>query len=261
MRGTTVIPRGAADAGVSRRFRVRRSASRSPSPEIRATGASIPRYAGELAVLEAVRSVVAVGARPIGLTDCLNFGNPRKPEQYGEFVAAIDGLAHAARELGLPFVSGNVSLYNESQPSGQAVPPSADRRVRRRASHDVSRVVTPGLKARRLRVALGRKPRTRVGGSVLAELLGLDGHAAGRSTTTPSAPRSASCGDAHRARRSAARAAPCADGGMLDGARAARVRRAARRPQDRSARSTSATPLCEAGGFLVRGERRRRAST
>ncbi len=83
-----------------------------------------PAYAAEHAVVEAMRRVVAVGARPIGLTDCLNFGNPRKPDQFGEFVAAVDGLARAAAELDLPFVSGNVSLYNEAA-SGSAVPASA----------------------------------------------------------------------------------------------------------------------------------------
>ncbi len=57
-------------------------------------------YAAQHAVLDAVRRVVAVGARPIGLTDCLNFGNPRKPEQFGEFVAAIEGLSAAATALG-----------------------------------------------------------------------------------------------------------------------------------------------------------------
>ena len=105
------------------------------------------------AVLEAMRRVVAVGARPIGLTDCLNFGNPRKPEQYGEFVAAVDGLARAARELGLPFVSGNVSLYNESS-DGRAVPASAIVACVG-AIDDVANVVTPGLKSVRVRRCFG----------------------------------------------------------------------------------------------------------
>lgn len=79
--------------------------------------------AGRHAVEEAARKVRSVGARPIALTDCLNFGDPTNPQHLGQLVDAIDGLADAARELGLPFVSGNVSLYNASA-SGEAIPPS-----------------------------------------------------------------------------------------------------------------------------------------
>ena len=118
-----------------------------------------PRYAAEHAVLEAMRRVVAVGARPIGLTDCLNFGNPRKPDQYGAFVAAVDGLAHAATQLDLPFVSGNVSLYNESG-DGAAVPASAIVACIG-ALEDVGDVVTPGFKARGFGAAVDRQPRAR----------------------------------------------------------------------------------------------------
>ncbi len=124
VRGCTVIPRGYADAGViapipGSPLGVAVAVAGNPR-----YGAIDPRLAAEYAVLEAVRKVVAVGARPIGLTDCLNFGNPNDPQHYGEFVAAVDGLEHAARELGLPFVSGNVSFYNESS-SGKAIPASA----------------------------------------------------------------------------------------------------------------------------------------
>lgn len=63
-----------------------------------------------------------VGGEPIGLTDCLNFGNPEKPEIMWQFVEAIRGLADACRELGVPVVSGNVSLYNETE--GRAVMPT-----------------------------------------------------------------------------------------------------------------------------------------
>jgi phosphoribosylformylglycinamidine synthase len=123
VRGTTSIPAGYADAGVI-----------VPIPGA-PLGVALsvdgnPRYAlldaeraAELAVCESVRNVVAVGARPAGLTDCLNFGNPEIPEQMGQFVAAVNGIARAARELAVPFVSGNVSLYNTSA-TGSAVPPS-----------------------------------------------------------------------------------------------------------------------------------------
>jgi phosphoribosylformylglycinamidine synthase subunit PurL len=73
-----------------------------------------PRTGGALAVLEAVRNVACAGGTPLALTDCLNFGNPEKPEQAWELSEAIDGMAAACEALGLPIVSGNVSLYNET---------------------------------------------------------------------------------------------------------------------------------------------------
>ncbi len=123
VRGATAIPCGYADAGVI-----------VPIPGAPLAAAlsvdGNPRYAlvdvrraAELAVCEAVRNVAAVGARAAAMTDCLNFGNPEIPEQMGEFVAAVDGIAHAARELEVPFVSGNVSLYNTSA-NGSAIPAS-----------------------------------------------------------------------------------------------------------------------------------------
>jgi phosphoribosylformylglycinamidine synthase len=86
-------------------------------------GARDAYAAGVQAVTQAVARVVLVGARPIALTDCLNFGNPNDPDQLGEMVAAIEGLADAASDLDLPFISGNVSLYNASS-SGKAIPAS-----------------------------------------------------------------------------------------------------------------------------------------
>ncbi len=123
VRGTTSIPCGYADAGVIL-----------PVPGAPLACALAvdgnPRYAlvdargaAEHAVCEAVRNVVAVGAHPAGLTDCLNYGNPEDPRQMGEFVAGIEGIARAARELAVPFVSGNVSLYNQSS-TGRAIPAS-----------------------------------------------------------------------------------------------------------------------------------------
>ncbi len=80
--------------------------------------ASLGKYSAKLqaehAVAEAIANVVALGAQPLALTDCLNFGNPEKPAQMGEFVAAIEGLRNTAELFGTPFVSGNVSLYNEN---------------------------------------------------------------------------------------------------------------------------------------------------
>ncbi len=81
-----------------------------------------PFAGGALAVLEAARNVACAGGEPIGLTDCLNFGNPEKPEVGWELTQAIDGMAAAARALGVPVVSGNVSLYNET--NGRAIHPT-----------------------------------------------------------------------------------------------------------------------------------------
>lgn len=81
------------------------------------------RIAAENAVAEAVVKVSCVGGIPLALTDCLNFGNPEKKEQMGEFVAGVEGVKLACEALGIPVVSGNVSFYNES--SGTSIPPSA----------------------------------------------------------------------------------------------------------------------------------------
>jgi len=80
-------------------------------------------YAGGMgAVVEAARNLACVGARPLGLTNCLNFGNPEKPEVYWHLSECIRGMADACTTLGIPVVSGNVSLYNESE--RQAVYPT-----------------------------------------------------------------------------------------------------------------------------------------
>ncbi|TML16418.1 MAG: phosphoribosylformylglycinamidine synthase subunit PurL, partial [Actinobacteria bacterium] len=81
-----------------------------------------PYRAGLLAVLGAARNVACAGGEPLALTDCLNFGNPEKPEIGWELGRAIEGIAHAADALGIPVVSGNVSLYNETD--GRAIPPT-----------------------------------------------------------------------------------------------------------------------------------------
>jgi phosphoribosylformylglycinamidine synthase II len=81
-----------------------------------------PFTGGALAVLEAARNVACAGGEPIGFTDCLNFGNPEKPEIGWELAQAIDGIAAAAEVVGAPVVSGNVSLYNET--NGRAIHPT-----------------------------------------------------------------------------------------------------------------------------------------
>ena len=81
-----------------------------------------PFTGGALAALEAARNVACVGGEPIGFTDCLNFGNPEKPEIGWELAEAIDGIAAACHALDVPIVSGNVSLYNET--NGRAIHPT-----------------------------------------------------------------------------------------------------------------------------------------
>jgi phosphoribosylformylglycinamidine synthase len=74
-----------------------------------------PVEGGKQAVAEAYRNLSAVGARPLAITNCLNFGNPQRPEIMGQFVGCVEGMAEACRALDFPVVSGNVSLYNETK--------------------------------------------------------------------------------------------------------------------------------------------------
>jgi phosphoribosylformylglycinamidine synthase len=81
-----------------------------------------PVEGGRQAVVEAWRNLVAVGAVPLALTDCLNFGSPEKPEVMGQFAGCLQGMADACRALEFPVVSGNVSFYNET--NGVSIPPT-----------------------------------------------------------------------------------------------------------------------------------------
>ena len=74
-----------------------------------------PRRGGMQAVAEAARNLACVGAEPVGLTDCLNFGNPERPEVSWQFREAIRGMSDACRAFGVPVISGNVSFYNETE--------------------------------------------------------------------------------------------------------------------------------------------------
>ena len=74
-----------------------------------------PYEGGKQAIAEAYRNLCAVGATPLATTDCMNFGNPQRPEIMGQFVGCIEGMAEACRALDFPIVSGNVSLYNETK--------------------------------------------------------------------------------------------------------------------------------------------------
>jgi phosphoribosylformylglycinamidine synthase II len=110
-----------ADAGIVRVHGTRKALAMTSDVTPRYVQAD-PYEGGKQAVAEAWRNLVAVGATPIAITDNLNFGNPERPEIMGQIVRAIDGMAEACRALDFPVVSGNVSLYNET--NGQAIPPT-----------------------------------------------------------------------------------------------------------------------------------------
>lgn len=81
-----------------------------------------PEVGGRIAVAEAARNLVCSGAQPLAITDCLNFGNPEKPEIFWQIEKATDGMSDACRELSTPVIGGNVSLYNETK--GEAIYPT-----------------------------------------------------------------------------------------------------------------------------------------
>jgi phosphoribosylformylglycinamidine synthase len=102
-----------------------------------------PRTGGRQAVAEAWRNLTAVGARPLAITDCLNFGNPEKPEIMGQFAECLAGMAEACRALSFPVVSGNVSFYNET--NGRGIPPTPQVGGVGLLA-DVARLASPALK-------------------------------------------------------------------------------------------------------------------
>jgi len=119
--GQTVKRPGAADAAVVKLEGLKRGLALTTDCTPRYCAAD-PQTGGAQAVAEAWRNLTAVGARPLAITDNMNFGNPEKPEIMGQFAAAIRGMAAACEPLDFPVVSGNVSLYNETE--GRAILPS-----------------------------------------------------------------------------------------------------------------------------------------
>lgn len=119
MTNTTVIP-GHGDAAVLRIKNTLKGVAFTTDCSSRMVYLD-PYRGGMLAVCEAARNLACCGARPLALTNCLNFGNPEKPYIYWQMQNAIQGMADAARALNTPVVSGNVSLYNESR-SAQVFP-------------------------------------------------------------------------------------------------------------------------------------------
>ena len=135
-----------------------------------AVGALDPWLGAALSVAEATRNVAITGARPLGITNCLNYGDPTRPEAFWQLSEAVRGLADACRALGLPVTGGNVSLYNES-PTG-AIAPTPEIGVVG-LLEDVSQRVGPGWRAPGDRVLLVGETTPGLAGSAYADLAGL----------------------------------------------------------------------------------------
>ena len=131
-----------------------------------------PYWGACSAVDEICRNLVSVGSRPDSLLDCLNFGNPEKPERMGEFYEACRGLGYMARQLHLPFVSGNVSFYNESIKS--SVPPTPEL-VGIGIVDDIRKAITSDFKVMDNPVyVIGKETEDELFGSEYYKLLGIE---------------------------------------------------------------------------------------
>jgi phosphoribosylformylglycinamidine synthase len=137
---TAVLP--GADAAVLRIKETRRALAMSLDGNGRYCAAN-PREGAKLIVAEAARNVVCVGARPLAVTNCLNFASPERPEVMWSFSEVIDGMAEACRAFNTPVVSGNVSFYNETEGRG-IIPTPVIGMIG--LVEDVRRVVQPGFK-------------------------------------------------------------------------------------------------------------------
>ncbi|EHM02910.1 phosphoribosylformylglycinamidine synthase II [Acetobacteraceae bacterium AT-5844] len=115
--GQTVKRPGAADAAIVRLEDTNRALAMTTDCTPRYCAAD-PEEGGKQAVAEAWRNITATGATPLAITDNMNFGNPEKPEIMGQFASAVIGMAEACKALDFPVVSGNVSLYNETEGKG-----------------------------------------------------------------------------------------------------------------------------------------------
>jgi phosphoribosylformylglycinamidine synthase len=137
---TVVLP--GADAAVVRIKETRKALAIALDGNGRYCAAN-PREGAKLAVAEAARNVVCVGARPLAVTNCLNFASPERPEVMWSFSEVIDGIAEACRAFDTPVVSGNVSFYNETEGRG-VLPTPVIGMVG--LIEDVKRVIQPGFK-------------------------------------------------------------------------------------------------------------------
>src|SRR5205807_5695631 len=137
---TAVLP--GADAAVVRIKETRRALAIALDGNGRYCAAN-PREGAKLVVAEAARNVVCVGARPIAITNCLNFASPERPEVMWAFSEVVDGIAEACRAFNTPVVSGNVSFYNETEGRGVLPTPVIGMLG---LIEDVKRVIQPGFK-------------------------------------------------------------------------------------------------------------------
>jgi phosphoribosylformylglycinamidine synthase subunit PurL len=172
-----------------------------------------PHLGAQLAVAEAARNIIATGARPLAITDCLNFANPDRPEVYWELEEAVAGIASACRWLEVPVVSGNVSLYNDSNGESAIYPTPVIGMVG--VINDYGKRLGAGLRAEGDFVLLIGSSHNDLGGS---EYLKVEhGHVAGRPPALDLTREKA----VNRLMLSAAQsgylrsAHDCADGGML----------------------------------------------
>jgi phosphoribosylformylglycinamidine synthase II len=134
-------------------------------------------YLGTVAtVCEAARNVACAGARPVGITNCLNYGNPERPEVMWQFIKGVEGLRDASLAFGAPVVSGNVSFYNETE--GHAIPPTPTIAVLGVMS-DVARHVTQFFKSPGDAIATVRTAKPSLPASEYAAIFGIDGGALG----------------------------------------------------------------------------------
>lgn len=134
-----------------------------------------PYMSGVSAVSEAIRNIIAVGARPIALTDCLNYGNPEKPDVFYDFDQGVKGIAAAANQLSfidnepVPIISGNVSLYNESK-KGRAIVPSPVILALGKLP-DFTRALTMNLKSTQSAILWVGTPKPQFGATVISQLM------------------------------------------------------------------------------------------
>ncbi len=121
-----------------------------------------PKLGGQIAVAESARNLVCVGAKPLAITDCLNFGNPTDPEVFWGFKKCCEGISDACKALDTPVVSGNVSFYNEN-PKGTVDPTPAIGMVG--VVEDISKVVTQDFKDEGDVIVLLGETKEEIGGS------------------------------------------------------------------------------------------------
>ena len=121
-----------------------------------------PRAGGIIAVAEACRNLACVGARPVGVTNCLNFGNPEKPEVMGQFKEVVEGMSEACKAFEIPVTGGNVSFYNDTE--GVSIYPTPVLGIVGLIK-DINKVVTPGFKEEGDAVVLLGENKEELGGS------------------------------------------------------------------------------------------------